>query len=665
MRLWVILKDKPKVRKGWKYEAGFLTTFDAMDKNPLLCCIFAVMNLLSAENLSKSFSERMLFENITFGMSQGEKIALVGINGTGKSTLLKIFAGLIAPDTGEVSHRKGTKVVYLPQDPELEAGKTIWQAIFDAPGEALQAIETYERLLAQGKTEDEGFRKALETIERLQAWDMEARIGETLGRLGITDTEQEVSSLSGGQRKRVALAKVILSEPDLLLLDEPTNHLDIETIEWLEDFLGSQNTSLLLITHDRYFLDRVTNRIVELDKGGIYRYEGNYQYFLEQKAERQRQQHATAEKAQNLLRKELDWLRRMPKARGTKSKYRVEGVSDLQDKARNRPKDDSVQIQFEGQRLGGKILELKNLYFEYQKDTPLLDRFTYTFRKGERVGIVGKNGAGKTTFLKLLMSELDPVLGKVIQGQNTVFGYYSQLYPDFDPEARVIEIVKEVAEVIPLPKGRTLTASQLLEQFLFPPKRQYEVVGKLSGGELRRLQLLRVLMKNPNFLILDEPTNDLDLQTLGVLEDFLDNFGGCLMIVSHDRYFMDRLVDHLFVFEGAGKVRDFPGNYSDYKNEVLAKAAKPEENKSEKTSPKTEKVRTEKKTKLSYKEKQEFEQLEADISALESRKAELTELLNGGSDNFEDLRQWGEELEAIGEELDEKELRWLELSEYS
>lgn len=623
------------------------------------------MNLLSAENLSKSFSERLLFENITFGMSQGEKIALVGINGTGKSTLLKIFAGLIPPDSGEVSFRKGTKIVYLPQDPDLEAGKSVWEAIFDAPGEALQAIQAYERLLSTGQTDSDDFRAALETMERLNAWDIEARIRETLGKLGVTDTEQEVSSLSGGQRKRVALAKVILSEPDLLLLDEPTNHLDIETIEWLEQFLSGQNTSLLLITHDRYFLDRVTNRIVELDKGGIYRYEGNYQYFLEQKAERQRQQHATAEKAQNLLRKELDWLRRMPKARGTKAKYRVEGVSDLQEKARNRPQDEGVEIQFEGQRLGGKILELKNLYFEYEKDQPLLDRFTYTFRKRERVGIVGKNGAGKTTFLKLLMGKLEPVLGKVIQGQNTVFGYYSQLYPDFDPEARVIEIVKEVAEVIPLPRGRTLTASQLLEQFLFPPKRQYEVVGKLSGGELRRLQLLRVLMKNPNFLILDEPTNDLDLQTLGVLEDFLESFGGCLMIVSHDRYFMDRLVDHLFVFEGNGEVRDFPGNYSDYKHEVLQKAeAQPVEPTEKPPEEKTRKPRTDDKRKLSYKEKKEFEQLEADIARLESRKAELTALLNGGSDDFEDLRAWGEELEALNETLDEKELRWLELSEY-
>ncbi|MEM6297451.1 MAG: ABC-F family ATP-binding cassette domain-containing protein, partial [Bacteroidota bacterium] len=581
----------------------------------------------------------------------------------GKSTFLKVLAGLIPPDSGEVSYRKGTKVVYLSQDPEFEAGKSIWEAIFDAPSAALEAIQQYEKLLEKGQTASEEFQKALETMERLRAWDIEARIKETLGKLGIADTTQEVSSLSGGQRKRVALARVILSEPDLLLLDEPTNHLDIETIEWLEQFLGTQNTSLLLITHDRYFLDRVTNRIVELDHGEVFRYEGNYQYFLEQKAERRRQQGAVAEKAQNLLRKELDWLRRMPKARGTKAKYRVEGVGELQKQAKLRPKDDNVQIEFEGQRLGGKILELKNLYFEYESDTPILDRFTYTFRRGERVGIVGKNGAGKTTFLKLLMGELEPKLGKVVKGQNTVFGYYSQLYYEFDPEMRVIEVVKEIAEFIPLPKGRTLSASQLLEQFLFPPKRQYEYVAKLSGGERRRLQLLRILMKNPNFLILDEPTNDLDLQTLGVLEDFLEQFGGCLMIVSHDRYFMDQLVEHLFVFEGEGKIRDFPGNYSDYKSEVLDVSSTENKKVEKEPSEKVEKVK-ETKTKLSFKEKREFEALENEIADLEERKAEITQQMSSTEADFEQLQAWGEELEQLTETLEEKEMRWLELSEY-
>ncbi|MGF1532725.1 MAG: ABC-F family ATP-binding cassette domain-containing protein [Bernardetiaceae bacterium] len=628
------------------------------------------MNLISAENISKSFSERLLFTDIHLGINQGEKIALVGINGTGKSTLLKILAGLIPPDTGSVSHRKGIKVVYLAQDTPMDERNTVWQTIFDAPGEAIQTIQTYNQLLEAGQTQSEAFSKALEDMERLQTWDMEARIKETLGRLGISDTTQKVSTLSGGQRKRVALAKVILSEPDVLLLDEPTNHLDIPTIEWLEQFLGTQQTSLLLITHDRYFLDRVTNRILELDQGTTYRYQTNYHGFLEQKAERQRQQNASADKAQNILRKELDWLRRMPKARGTKAKYRVEAVGQLQETARNRTREDRVQITFEGQRLGGKILEIKNLHFAYPEKEPVLDRFTYTFSKGERLGIVGKNGVGKTTFIRLLLGQEQPLRGKIIAGQNTVFGYYSQEHADFDPEMRVIEVVKEVAEVIELPRGRTLTASQLLEQFLFPPKRQYEVVGKLSGGERRRLQLLRVLIQNPNFLILDEPTNDLDIQTLHVLEDFLENFAGCLLIVSHDRYFMDQLVDHLFVFEGNGQISDFPGNYSDYKDEVLDN----KKNTPDSPAPKPEKATDtpppalssdSPKTKLTFKEKRERDQLEKEIAQLEAQKQTLTKRLNKGSEDFQELQTWAEELQAITDELDEKELRWLELSEYA
>jgi ABC transport system ATP-binding/permease protein len=616
------------------------------------------MNYLSAENISKSFGEKWLFKNISFGLNRGDKVALIGTNGTGKTTFLNILAGVLAPDEGEVSLRKDVRLGYLDQSPSFDEALPVIEVIFASSNPVAHAVKRYEQALATGN--NEALTEILEEMDHLKAWDFEAKVKEILGRLGIHDVDARFGTLSGGQRKRVALAKVLLEDPDLLILDEPTNHLDLTTVEWLESYLNTQNTTLLVVTHDRYFLDKVCNNVLELDHGSAYTYKGNYAYFLEKKSEREEVEAAEIDKARNLMRKELDWIRRQPKARGTKAKYRVDAFEDLKDKASQKKYD-----------LGSKIVELQSVGKRYG-DRELIHNFVYTFRKGDRIGIVGPNGMGKTTLLKMITGEERPTNGQVVRGDTVQFGYYTQSDINFEDGQRVIEIVKDVAEVVRLGNGQTVTVSKFLETFLFPPAKQHDYIEKLSGGEKRRLQLLLMLMKEPNFLILDEPTNDLDISSLNVLEEFLSNFPGCLIIVSHDRYFLDQLVDHLFVFEGEGKIRDFPGNYTDYRLWLEEQESSSRQEAAEaRSAPKAEvpvatvpKATDTAKRKLSYKEQREMEQLEADMATMEERKATLIQKLNSGG-SHEELTAWATEIEEIADSLGEKEMRWLELSEFA
>jgi ATP-binding cassette subfamily F protein uup len=635
---------------------------------------FCGMNYLSVENLSKAFGERKLFSNISFGIAQGQKIALVGINGAGKSTLMKIIMGLEIPDTGQVALNQSVKIAYVHQNPVFEANLSIYQTIFDqSNSEILQVIESYHKAMLdaeRGVDNSDQMSKLFEKMDALQAWDFEYQVKEVLGKLGLHDTELPVGNLSGGQRKRVALAKAILEKPDLLLLDEPTNHLDLETIEWLEDYLSKANLALFMVTHDRYFLEKVTNEILELDQGKIHRYQGNYGYFLDKKAERMQIEDIEIEKAKSLYKKELDWIRRQPKARGTKAKYRVDAFEETKEKAFTKREERDIELTVSTQRLGNKILEIEKIGKSFD-DKTLVKDFSYIFKKKDRIGIIGPNGAGKTTFLKMITGLLDPDQGKVTAGQTTAFGYYRQEEDRFDEEKRLIDVVKDIAEVVVLDKGQTITVSQFLTQFGFPPKQQFTPIGKMSGGERRRLQLLLVLIKNPNFLILDEPTNDLDLMTLNILEEFLDTFPGCLIIVSHDRYFMDRLVEHLFVFEGEGLIRDFPGNYTDFREwEAENEDQKTTTGTQPKVEPKTEPVAIPEisgaaspKLKASYKQKQEFKQLNETIAKLEAEKATITEQITVGTADVSQLLTWTIRLQAIDGELEELELSWLELSE--
>ncbi len=622
------------------------------------------MNFLSAETVAKSFGDRWLFRSISFGVSQGEKVAIVGPNGIGKSTLLNILAGKLQPDEGRVSVRKEIKMGFLSQNPDFDVNLTILDTLFAAQNPALKAIKAYEHALEHIE-QTELLEYAIEQMDNYSAWDYEAQVRQILGKLGIHDLDRTINKLSGGQRKRVALARVLIEQPDLLILDEPTNHLDLEAIEWLENYLSTQNTTLLLITHDRYFLDAVSNVIVEIDRGQLYRYQGNYGYFLEKKSEREAQQTAETEKARNLLRKELDWMRRQPKARGTKAKYRVDAFYDLKDKAAGQKAAAQLELSVKTMRVGNKIIELDHVCKSFG-DQKIVDNFSHVFKKQDRIGIVGKNGVGKTTFLNMLTGTLAPDSGTIDKGDTIQFGYYTQQELVYKENQRVIELVQEIAEVVTLANGQQLTASAFLTLFLFPPAKQWDMVAKLSGGEKRRLQLLRILIKNPNFLILDEPTNDLDLTTLNVLEDFLDNFGGCLMLVSHDRYFMDRLVEHLFVFEGDGKIRDFTGNYTDYREwlkeqenaPIVAEKTPVPVAKTEQPQP----VVTSKR-KLSFKEQKEYEQLEGEIAKLEIRKKELVGKLTIGSDDHAELTQWAKEIQDLENQIDTKSIRWLELGE--
>ena len=623
------------------------------------------MNYLSAERLTKSFNEKQLFEEITFGLDQGQKTALVGVNGCGKSTLLKVIAGLLYPNSGEVTFRKGISLSILTQNPEFADDDTVMQAVFSKDREELKAIRNYESaLLKMEKNPEAGVDLSpfIEQMDALNAWDYEHQVKEILGKLGIHTLDQKMGELSGGQKKRVALAQCLVVKPHVLILDEPTNHLDLEIIEWLEEYLATQNLTLLMVTHDRYFLDRVTNEILEIDAGQIFKYHGNYSDFLQQKSDREEQQAVTVGKAKNLLKKELEWMRRQPKARGTKAKYRIDAFYDVKEKASQTVTKSEMEVNLKSDRQGKKIMEIKHISKIFD-DKKVIDDFSYVFQRKERIGIVGANGAGKSTFLNILTQNLTPDLGELDIGQTTKFGYYTQDEAVFDPQMKVIEVVKEVAEFIQLADGSEVSASNLLTQFLFLPSVQYNLVGKLSGGEKRRLQLLRVLMANPNFLVLDEPTNDLDIMTLNVLEDYLDKFDGCLMIVSHDRYFMDKLVDHLFVFEGQGIIRDFPGNYTDYRategglksvKEVVQKPSNTETNGSKKV--------VDGPRKMTFNEKRELEQIEKELSQLEIQKKAIEDALDKETD-YEKLMALGIELDQIKTLAEAKELRWLELSE--
>ena len=624
------------------------------------------MNYLSVENLSKNFGDKTLFENISFGLAQGDKTALVGINGSGKSTLLKILMGEESPNGGDFSFRNDIVVGFLPQNPQFPKGINATQAIFNSEHEALQIIKEYEHLVNnpdQDEKQQARFAHLLERMESLQLWDYESQIQQILGQLGISDFNQAVSDMSGGQKKRVALAAQLIINPDFLILDEPTNHLDIEVIEWLEKYLSTQNITLLMVTHDRYFLDRVCNGILEIDNNSIYKYEGNYSEFLVKKEERESNEQLEVDKARSLMKKEQEWVRRMPKARGTKAKYRMDAFDDLKAKASKNLKKDQVELEVSQKRMGGKILELDKIKKQFG-DNLLFENFSYIFKKGDRIGIVGQNGVGKSTFLNILTGNIDAGAGEIDLGKNTEFGYYKQQEIQFDESKKVIDVVSAIADHFKLPDGSDITASQFLNRFLFPPKQQHDFVYKLSGGEKRRLQLLLVLIKNPNFLILDEPTNDLDLQTLSILEDFLERFQGCLIIVSHDRYFMDSLTEQLFLFEGDHQVKIFNGNYSEYR---LEKKQKEQDNRKQ---PKKEVVKTEaikEKSndgkKLSYKEKLELETLDKEMPELSKQKKELEELMAKGEGSAENFANWGKSLNELSDKLDEMEMRWLELSE--
>lgn len=626
------------------------------------------MNYLSVETLSKSFGERKLFQNISFGLDQGQKVALVGINGAGKSTLMKIIMGLEVADTGQVAVNQQVKVAYVHQNPVFSGDLSIYQTIFDGSSNAtLKVIEDYQKAMLDsenGKDNSDLLQSIFEKMDQLEAWDFEYQVKEVLGKLGLHDTGISVGNLSGGQRKRVALAKAILEKPDLLLLDEPTNHLDLETIEWLEEYLSKSNLALFMVTHDRYFLEKVTNQILELDNGSIHRYMGNYGYFLEKKAERREIEATELDKAKSLYKKELDWIRRQPKARSTKAKYRVDAFEDTKEKAFNKREEREIELSVTSQRLGNKIIEIEKLNKSFD-DKKIVEDFSYTFKKGDKIGIVGPNGAGKTTFLNMITGALAPDSGKVAIGQTTAFGYYRQEEDSFDEDKRLLDIVKEVAEVVTIAGGATITVAQFLNKFGFPPKQQHTPIAKLSGGERRRLQLLMILIKSPNFLILDEPTNDLDIVTLNTLEEFLDNFPGCLIIVSHDRYFMDRLVEHLFVFEGEGQIKDFPGNYTDFREwekeeKLIQKEDKPVkvEKKEQATSPTNDL-----KPKATFKEKKEFEELSKKIEGLNAEKAKVVELITAGTDDHQKLMDWSNRIQEIDAEVESLELRWLELSE--
>ncbi|MDH5367832.1 MAG: ABC-F family ATP-binding cassette domain-containing protein [Cyclobacteriaceae bacterium] len=621
------------------------------------------MNYLSAESLTKSYGDRTLFDKISFGVDQGQKVALVGINGSGKSTLLKIIMGQETPDSGKVSFRNDIKISFLSQNPEFKIEDSILDAVFDSDDEKLSVIKAYEHQLALIEINPDAHEKLTELIEKmdnLNAWDYESEIKQILGKLGIHDLEKKVSELSGGQKKRVAMAKALVEHPDFLIMDEPTNHLDLEIIEWLEEYLSKSNLSLLLVTHDRYFLESVTSHILEIDREKIFKYVGSYSDYLEKKAEREEQERTEVSKARNLMKKELDWIRRQPKARGTKAKYRIDAFEKTKEKASQNLTKTELELDLNSKRQGKKIIELDKASKSFD-DTTIIHPFSHVFKRGDRIGIVGKNGVGKSTFLNLLTGKLTPDSGEIEIGKNTEFGYYTQQELQFKAGQKVIDIVKEIAEVITMSDGSTISASQFLQHFQFAPKVQHDFVEKLSGGEKRRLQLLRVLIKNPNFLILDEPTNDLDLITLGILEDFLSNFPGCLLIVSHDRYFMDRLVDHVFVFEKNKPIKEYPYNYSQYRSfaneQVKALTTKSS------VKSKNEKNKHEQKTKLSYNEKKEFEGLESEIEQLESTKESLFEKLNSGNGSLDELQQWGKEIEEIIAEIEAKEMRWLELSE--
>jgi ATP-binding cassette subfamily F protein uup len=625
------------------------------------------MHYASINGLGKSYGVRRLFSGISFHIEEGDKIGLIARNGTGKSTLLKIIAGLEAPDEGSVWIHKDVKVVYLRQETQFDESKTIRENLFKSDHPVISAISKYERFLDSGKQDDTELASLIDEMEQSGAWNVESEFRQILGKLNIHHLNTPVKNLSGGQKKRIALAQAIMESSlhkgkCFLLLDEPTNHLDIEMIEWLENYLSAANITMLVITHDRYFLDEICNVMIEIDEGGIYKYEGNYDYFLEQKSHRQEVQQSEWLKDKNIFRRELEWMRKQPKARTVKSKSRQQAFQDVEERVRQKRQTEEVELNMKMNRLGGKVLEMKKVYKSFD-DKIILKGFDYTFKRGERVGVVGPNGVGKSTFLRIALQQEEPDSGKVNHGETVIFGNFSQEGLQFKEDKRAIDYVREFAEFFPLMDGTKVSAAQFMELFGFSGEKQFTFLSKLSGGEKRRLQLLGILFRNPNFLILDEPTNDLDIQTLRTLEEFLSEFSGCVMIVSHDRYFMDRLVDHLLVFKGNGEVQDFPGNYSRYRewleNEEVKKTEDPKP-----ATVREEKTKTSAATgnKLSYKEKFELEQLDKEIPELQKEKNNLEGKLNDGC-SFDELNAISNKLTNIMRELDEKEMRWLELSE--
>ena len=620
------------------------------------------MNLLSADQISKAFSEKWLFNQISFGLETGQKLALVGSNGTGKSTLLKVLNGNIIPDHGHVALHTGCSIGYLAQEPDLDPNSTVEESIFNHDNPMFKVVKAYEKALLSDTVSDAEMSRLLEQMDQYNAWDFEKKAEQILGKLGIHQLKTPTKQLSGGQKKRVALAQLLLQNPDVLLLDEPTNHLDLEAIEWLENHLKSHNISLIMVTHDRYFLDAVATQIIELDRAKVYIHHGNYAYYLEKKQSRATIEATEMAKAKQLLSKELEWMRRMPKARGTKSKSRIQAYHQLEDKVNSEHNNQQIDLSVKSARLGNKIIELEHINKSFQ-DRCLINDFTYLFKKQDRIGIIGKNGVGKSTLLNILTQTIQPDKGTVVHGPTLKIGYYTQHSNTLTDSNTLHQELSEIADYVTLGGGQQVTVAKLLDMFLFPPAVQHTPIAKLSGGERRRLQLLKVLIEHPNFLILDEPTNDLDIDTLNVLEDFLQDYDGCIVLVSHDRYFMDQLVEHLFVFEDKGFIRDFYGNYSDYKLQY-ANLEKPSEKPVETAKlPIEETVNNSPKKKLSYKEQRELEQIDLKLPQLEAQKEALQTLMNAGSADHQVLLNWAQELEQIQLEIDELSERWLILSE--
>lgn len=620
------------------------------------------MNYLSAELISKAFNDKWLFKDISLGISQGEKFAMVGNNGVGKSTLLKILTGELHSDTGTVVTRDGIRLGYLTQQHQVDNNLLVKDVLFDESNKVAKAVKEYEDCLHHPEVPAQRMQDALEKMEEYSAWDYDAKVHEVTTKLDVPDLDKRFGELSGGQKKRIFLAQLLLASPDLIIMDEPTNHLDLTAIEWLEQYLSGPNITLIMVTHDRYFLDAVATEIIELDRGQLFRYKGNYAYFLEKKSDREEMLKTEVAKARNLLKKELEWMRRQPRARGTKAKYRIEAFYELKEKASIDLKKDRLELDIKESRQGGKILEVENITKRYGKDL-VIDNFSCVFKKFDRIGVVGKNGIGKSTFLNIITGKLKPDQGKVMPGLTTKFGYFTQDSMTLNPANRIIEEVKQIAEFITLSDGSQVSASKFLDNFLFPPEKQYTFIDKLSGGEKKRLQLLKLLVTSPNFLVLDEPTNDFDIDTLNVLEDFLEKFTGCLLLVSHDRYFMDHLVDQLFVFEGEGKIRMFNGNYTDYRA-MLSGEEQEEEPEPVKVVQETRPEPSgQMKKKISVKERLEYEQLEKDIAQLESEKTLLTEKLASGETSHQQLLEWSQQIERINSQLETKTARWMEWAE--